>query len=377
MATFPSKPVSLTQHPAKLPQPNIPDDVDHVRITSEGIKQLQSLRINDITDGAIWRDSYALTGTLRTFYSAKLILKVWQQLYLKHSPTNFVITPKTSHVTRLGPHGAWVEAMFTFETHGARPATCSGIIGLAPANDEQTEWKIWLLSTILERIHGQPDADYLQTAEPVSKSYTNGHTAPPSHYDCIVVGGSIAGLCMAARLQALGLSYLMVEKYDTIGGNWTQDRYRSLKLHTSKSFNQMPYEPRTFRQEDPYHLTTAALADGFQRFVDMFGIKCMLGTELCSGTYDVAEGHWKLKLKQNGEDMEISASHCVLAIGNNGIRPQMPSYPGRELFQGDVMHGIEWRNADRWSGQMKHGVCIGSANTAHGVGPPTMQDRTH
>ncbi|KAF9734280.1 hypothetical protein PMIN06_003040 [Paraphaeosphaeria minitans] len=380
MAIFPSKPVSLALHPAKLPQPNISDDLDHARITSICLKRLDSLSINDLIEDAIWRDTCALTGTLRTFFSAKLLLEVWQQSLSKHSPTDFAITPKTSHVTRLGPHGAWVEAMFTFESHGPHPATCSGIIGLVPANDEQTEWKIWLLSTILERIHGQPDVDYLQPLDPehiqsergprereCRQNTTNGHAAPPSQYDCVVVGGSIAGLCMAARLQAMGISYLLIEKHDNVGDNWTQDRYHSLKLHTSKGFNQMPYEPRTFREEHPYHLGTAELADGFQRFVDTFGINCMLGTELQAGTHDSATGRWKLTLKQGEATFDISADHCVLAVGNMGIKPQMPSYPGRELFQGEIMHGIQWRNADRWRGQKKRGVCVGSANTAHGV----------
>ncbi|OAG01922.1 flavin-containing monooxygenase [Paraphaeosphaeria sporulosa] len=381
MAKFPSRPVSLTLHPAKLPQPNIPDDLDHVRITSEGLQRLDCLSVSDLTEDAIWRDTCALTGTLRTFYSAKLLLKVWQQLYSKHSPTDFSINPKTSRVIRLGPHGAWVESMFTFKTHGPYPATCSGIIGLVPANDEQTRWKIWLLSTILERIHGQPDVEYLQPLKPEhsqteprigececrQRSCTNGHTATPSQYECIVVGGSITGLCMAARLQAMGISYLLVEKHDNVGDNWTQDRYHSLKLHTSKCFNQMPYEPRTFREEHPYHLGTSDLADGFQRFVDTFGINCMLGTELRAGTHDPATDRWTLKLKQGEETVTISANHCVLAVGNMGIKPQMPTYPGRELFQGEVMHGIQWRNADRWRGQKKRGVCIGSANTAHGV----------
>jgi cation diffusion facilitator CzcD-associated flavoprotein CzcO len=188
------------------------------------------------------------------------------------------------------------------------------------------------------------------------------------HYDVLIAGASIAGLCMAARAKALGLSYLLVEKNDWVGDNWSIDRYDSLKLHTSKNYNALPYEPRTFRKKDPYHLGTKDLADGFKRFVDTFGIEVMLSTELASGTYDSSCGTWALELKsKNGTRHNITAAHCVLAVGSMGVKPNWPQYPGREKFGGDVVHGLHWRNADSWQGKRAKGVCVGSANTAHGV----------
>jgi cation diffusion facilitator CzcD-associated flavoprotein CzcO len=186
-------------------------------------------------------------------------------------------------------------------------------------------------------------------------------------YDCVVAGAGIAGICMAARLQAMGLKYLLIEKHASIGDNWRLGRYESLKLHTSKGYNQLPYEPRTFRKEDPYHLGTADLADGFERFVETFGINVMFSTELRKGSYDAASRTWSLELHKDDEKMNVQTAHCVLATGSMGVKPIMPEYPGRERFKGEIIHGLDWHNADKWKGQGKRGICVGSANTAHGV----------
>ena len=225
-----------------------------------------------------------------------------------------------------------------------------------------------MLSTILEQPEGFPNVDELKPQSiDTTGDVPGGQPVLREKYDCIVVGASIAGLCMAARLQALGLSYLLIERHTAIGGNWAQDRYDSLKLHTSKCYNQMPYEPSTFREHDPYHLGTTDLADGFRRFVDHFGIDVTLSTELVSGSYNAENKFWSLQLKTYDRVLQVKASHCVLAVGNQGAKPNMPSYPGIARFRGEIIHGMDWRNADRWQGKGTRGICVGSANTAHGV----------
>jgi len=43
----------------------------------------------------------------------------------------------------------------------------------------------------------------------------------------------------------------------------------------------------------------------------------------------------------------------------------MPSYPGRELFKGQIIHSAEYSTSDAWAG--KRGVIVGAANSAHDV----------
>lgn len=355
--------VSLTKHPATLPAVPIADDIDHLSIATNGLEHLVSLTENDLTSSAIWRDHCALTGTQRTFFRPDRVAAAWQHLSSQHRPRQFSVIDGSSRIARFGPDNAWVEARFEFRTDRAR---CSGTIGLVPGGGREAEWKIWLLCTILEQLHGFPDVDDLRPPESSPNRQPNGtHPPPPSYVDCAVIGAGVGGLTMAGRLQALGLSYLIIEKHAQVGDTWLKDRYESVKLHTSKPYNQLPGNPPTFRKEDPYHLPAQAVADGFRRYAETFGIKVLSSTALEGAKWDEEGDGWILTMRREGEVLTMRARHVVLAVGNMGVDPKIPEYANRERFQGDVVHGISWKNARPWAG--KKGVIIGSANTAHDV----------
>lgn len=362
--------VSLTKHPATLPVANISDDVDHLTIATEGLARLSSLKEDDLANNAIWRDQLALTGTLRTFFSPKLLAETWELLAGKHKPGHFEIHRDTSHVARFGPENSWVEARFDFRIDGPRPSRCSGAIGLVPSEDESS-WKIWLLCTLLERPDGFPDVDDLRppdssaTSNGTHDGHKNNGSMTPESVECAVIGGGVAGLTMAGRLQSLGLSYVVIEKHPRVGDTWVKDRYESVKLHTSKPYNQLPGSPPSFQKEDPYHLPGSCVAEGFRRFADTFGIKILTSTTLVSAVWDAEFDGWLLSMQKGGETFTLKARHIVLAVGNMGVTPQIPQYANRDLYKGDVLHGVQWKNAQSWAG--KRGVVIGSANTAHDV----------
>ena len=68
---------------------------------------------------------------------------------------------------------------------------------------------------------------------------------------------------------------------------------------------------------------------------------------------------------KKGETRNITTTHVVLAIGAGCQIPIMPAYPGVETFNGEIQHSAEYYCADKWKG--KHGVVVGTANTAHDV----------
>ena len=371
---YPTPAISLTEHSASLPKADIPDNVDHATQAIKSLNVLTALSADDLADNAIWRDSLALTGTLRTFLGAKLVARVWSDLCDKHKPRNFSVIHGSSRIARLDAETSWVEARFSFNTNGEWPARCSGVVGIIPISDGS--WKIWLLSTILEQPEGFPDVDRLtpnavangSSVKPINTSENDGRRDKEdtsSYVDCLVVGAGIGGLCMAGRLKALKISYVVIEKHANVGDTWVLDRYESVKLHTSKSYSQMPGEPRTFGPEDPYNLSGQHLARGFQRYVDTFSINVLTSTMLLAAVWDRTEQLWELSLRRDDKTFTMKARHVVLAAGNNGIVPKMPSYPNRKRYQGDIVHGLHWKNAQPW--KHKKGIVVGSANTAHDV----------
>jgi thioredoxin reductase len=439
--------VPVSQLPGSLPTANIPDDTDPAKVVKAAVKNLNlGLRADSLTDQAQWRDLFALTGTLRTFFGPKGIEAAWRERSMLHEPTSFSVIPGSTRIIRRGPKTAWVQGLFSFATHGNPPTTCSGIIGLVP-DENSSSWKIWVLSTILERVQGVDDVDVLEPevtpetngkdtveypkaiqakgtphvngsgidgyseepayAKPNGQDLSNGHTESNGHavpngdelhregpldgspemngdaagngngitpspveYGCVVCGGGQAGLAIAGRLKAGGVSDCVVlDKNDIVGGIW-QNRYDSVKLHTSKDISQLPFG-RIFPPEDPYYLGKEHLVRGYQKFVKQFGLNVWTSTFLEHAWYDAATKAWTLSIVRNGARQIITTKHLVLAIGPGGTVSKMPTFPNRETFKGQVMHSVNYMNCKGWAG--KKGVIIGSANTAHDIADDMLQ----
>jgi phosphoglycerate dehydrogenase-like enzyme len=90
---------------------------------------------------------------------------------------------------------------------------------------------VWLLSTVLEQIKGHPSCDILEP-EPETESAIPKtlclEIQELSTFDCVIVGAGMAGLSVAGRLKALGVSYIILEQNDHIGDNWI-NRYDSAR----------------------------------------------------------------------------------------------------------------------------------------------------
>lgn len=364
------KSIPLADHAATLPQCNIPDSVDHASIAKDALLKLRKLDLNDLAGNAIWRDSLAFTGTFRTFYGCEKVLSSWEELSNRPRPDEFQIEAGSSMVLRLGPDTSWIQASFSFQTYGDQPGRCSGTIGISSAEvSGESDWKIWLLCTVLEQHEGLPNVDRLEPGPATFPDHIlkNGgqKNAAAVPIDCLVVGAGIGGLSMAARLKALQLSYLVVEKDEEVGDLWSKRRYDSVRLHTSKQYNQLPGKPQTFGKGCPYLLTAKDLADGFKAYVDMFGLNVITSTCLEKAEFDADGKMWHAKLRRNEQDLKINAKHIVLAIGDMGHKPNLPQYSDPHIYRGTTLHAVEWKNAKPWHG--KRGVVIGSANSAHDI----------
>lgn len=350
---YPTPAVSLSDHPATLPEVDIPDNIDNEAIATAILPKLLDLSADALAENIIWRDSLALTGTFRTFYAPEQVAKAWRYRHRQSSISDVALTPGSSQVLRFDS-AAWLQASYSFRTSGACPAICSGTLGLVPHDGT---WKIWLITTILEQPLGFPNVDKLEPGP--SNLDTDGIL------DCVVVGAGIAGLSLAGRLKAIGLSYTIVEQYAEVGDIWTKARYDAVKLHTSRDYNQMPGNPISFRPEDPYHLRSDDIAAGFQRYVKTFGINVMTSTTVTSAEFDGTHKVWTIAAQSGGEIVTLRARHLVLATGSRGADPVTPDYANKEKYRGDAIHAMSWKNAAPWKG--KKGVVIGSANSAHDI----------
>lgn len=87
---------------------------------------------------------------------------------------------------------------------------------------ETIDWKIWTLSTIIENLNIHPeDASLLYSPRKDLESCS-------LTTDVIIIGGGNAAISLAARLKALGVESVMVERNTHPGDNWKL-RYDCMK----------------------------------------------------------------------------------------------------------------------------------------------------
>jgi Pyridine nucleotide-disulphide oxidoreductase len=386
----------ISQLPGSLPCCSISEDTDPEPVVQAALIHLQLLDSALFTPDAIWRDLCAFTGTLRTLYGSQCIQTAWHELTDYHTPHDYNIVPNSVRIIRPSPNSQWVEARFTFLTQDERRRMrCEGIMRLV--QDEHLAWRLWTLITTLKDVDGWADVDSL---EPVISDHHNVNdidmldanaepdtTAgadfrPPDHhqpeqlptpsYDdgsithisTVVIGAGFAGLCIAGRLQALGVPYVVLDKSDSIGSNWT-DRYPSVRIHTSKEYGQFPFKRRIWGPETPYHLSPADLERGYNNYVNLYGINVQLKTKVDRAFWDGKASTWTLQCERRGQREYLECRHIVLALGGGGQIPKFPDLPGRSKFRGQILHTSQYSTASQWRGL--RGAVIGSANSAHDV----------
>lgn len=369
----------LASLPCALPTTKVPDEIDLQHVGTLVAQTLQrALEEEDLVPDALWRDHFAMTGTIRTFYSARTVAAAWKEVSNIVKPSSFHVNG-TPRVVRVTTH-SWVDVPVRFMTEGPPGVLCNGIISITPAEVED-KWQIWVIKTVADQLTSQPSVDKLEPVREASHSEgindcrdsngTNGingangaHNPSTQRFDVVILGGGQAGLATGGRLQALGVSYVVVEKQANVGDSW-KTRYDSTKLHTIREFGHLPFEKTFTDPPYPEYLTKDQLAEGYQRWAAKYNINIWLSTTILSGDWSKETETWTLKILRHDKESTITCSFFVFAGGAGSQVPVAPTYENRDIFKGTAVHSAEYKNSKAWAG--KHGIVIGSGNTAHDV----------
>ncbi|MDF1721777.1 MAG: NAD(P)/FAD-dependent oxidoreductase [Minwuia sp.] len=322
-------------------------------------------------DDGHWRDILAFSWHLTTVSGIADIRARLNATIATAEPRGLALAdgrtpPRT--VKRAGQES--LEVLFTFDTavgHG------QGVVRLVEDPSGSGDLKAWTLMTALHDLRDHPER--LSAARAGGDAFARefGGANWQDHRDrarayadrepaVVVVGAGQAGLAIAARLNALGVDTLLVERNKRVGDNW-RTRYHSLTLHNEVYVNHLPYMP--FPPTWPVYIPKDMLANWFEFYVEAMELNCWTDTSLTSGAYDAASGTWTLKLESgNGSSRTMRPRHVIIATGVSAI-PVIPDLPGLDMFRGTVMHSGEYTDGKAWSG--KRALVIGTGNSAHDV----------
>ncbi|WP_421988368.1 flavin-containing monooxygenase [Roseococcus sp.] len=164
----------------------------------------------------------------------------------------------------------------------------------------------------------------------------------PQDFDVVVVGAGFAGMYMLHRLRGLGLSAVVLEAGEDVGGTWYWNRYPGARcdvesMQYSFSFSEELQQEWRWSERfaaQPEILRYAShVADRFDLRRDI-----RFHTRVVSAVFDEAAARWTVRTEQGAV---ISARHCVMATGclSNARKPE---FPGLESFRGRSYHTGQW-----------------------------------
>ena len=312
-----------------------------------------------------WRDLLAFTWRVQTVSGAAKILAALKQHGVGAGAVGFEIDRQRTpprRVTRAGTEV--IEAIFRFETACGRGI---GVLRLIPESA-----RAWTLLTALDELKGFEES--VGSRRPRGESYSRNFRGPnwldkrrtAAAYEdrdptVLIVGGGHAGLAITARLEALNVDALIVDRETRIGDNW-RNRYHALTLHNQVHVNHLPYMP--FPANWPAYVPKDKLAGWFEAYAESMELDFWTGTEFSGGSYDEATGRWRVVLRQADGARTLHPRHIVMATGVSGI-PNVPDIPGLENFRGRVMHSHEYGDAAEWKGGSV--LVIGTGNSGHDI----------
>ncbi|TCZ63665.1 flavin-containing monooxygenase [Roseicella aquatilis] len=318
-----------------------------------------------------WRDLLAFGWDIETTSGAPAIAARLGRALPAIRPHSLRLAPG-----RTPPHPATrvgrqvVEVFLAFETALGR---AEGVARLVPEEGGPGGLRCWILLTALQELRGHADITHRQRAS--EKDYSRDFGGPNwadkraaarayADHDpaVIVVGCGQAGLGIAARLGALGVDTLVIDREERIGDNWRR-RYHSLTLHNEVHVNHMPFMP--FPPTWPVFIPKDMLANWFEAYAEALELNVWTGTELSAGRWDEAAGCWEVTLRRaDGGTRVMRPRHLVFATGVSGI-PIMPRLPGLEDFKGTVLHSGAYTDGTAWKG--KAAIVLGTGNSGHDV----------
>lgn len=312
-----------------------------------------------------WRDVLALDWQLRTVSGRDAIGAFLGEQLRGAGVRGVRLAERRTAPRRVERAGVPViEALLAFETRAgvgnavvrliedeARGAAAGGLLG-------------WTVLTTLEALHasGEPAGpDYSRNFG--GENWLDRRRRSADYRDrepeVVVIGAGQAGLSIAARLGALGIDTLVIDRHARVGDNWRK-RYHALTLHNEVHVNHLPLMP--FPANWPVFIPKDKLANWFEAYAESMELNVWTETTLEDGSHDGTQ--WMLELRRQGESRVVRPRHVVFATGVSGI-PVRPKLPGLETFAGTAMHSGAYTEGSAWRG--KRALVIGTGNSAHDV----------
>ena len=307
---------------------------------------------------SFWRDLVAFTWNLKTVEGRDGVANMLHERLDDTDPRGFRTTEPPTEED--GVVSAWI----AFET-----AT-----GRGEGHLRLVEEGAWTLLTTLQELTGHEEGKGVRrprgtthgadrnrvtwSEQREAEERELGYTRQPY---VVIVGGGQGGIALGARMRQLGVPTLVLDKHDRPGDQW-RGRYKSLCLHDPVWYDHLPYLP--FPDNWPVFAPKDKIGDWLEMYTRVMEVPYWSKTTCTSASYDEAAGEWTVHIERDGQPLVLRPKQLVIATGMSG-KPNIPSFPGMDRFQGEQHHSSRHPGPDAYAG--KKTVVIGANNSAHDI----------
>jgi cation diffusion facilitator CzcD-associated flavoprotein CzcO len=340
-------------------------------VLQQGSEQLSSV----LHEESWWRDHLMLSWDLRTLHT---LAKIQDFLGPRLLDLGFeqwrLADPFKPSMVSATEGLDWVEFSVDAETKIARGRA---IVRLTQGAD--LEWKAFTIYTCVTELKGYEENVGPRRPLGGKNSLEGGIVKgnwlerrqrekefPDETPTVLAIGAGQAGLNIGARLRALGISCLLIDRNERIGDNW-RNRYRTLVTHDPVHSCHMAYLP--FPPNWPFFTPKDKLADFFEAYASLMELNVWTSTSIISSAFDKSTSTWTIDLKRgDGTIRTIKPRHIIFCTGHSG-EAKIPAFDGQEAFEARqrVYHASQHRDASQCPVSGKKVVVVGTGNSGHDI----------
>lgn len=167
------------------------------------------------------------------------------------------------------------------------------------------------------------------------------------HFDAIIVGAGFAGLRMLHRMRELGLSGVVLEAGDGIGGVWHWNRYPGARCDVTSPDYSYPFDPELDQEWtwSERYATQPEILRYIDHVADRYDLwrDIRLDARVTAATFDEATDTWRVSVDGAGD---LTARWVLMATGQLSAT-RTPEFPGLESFAGEVLWTARWPKEGR------------------------------
>ena len=167
----------------------------------------------------------------------------------------------------------------------------------------------------------------------------------------LVIGAGPAGLAVSACLTKHRIEHVVLEREEQVAPRW-RNHYERLHLHTFRDLSRLPH--KKWKRGTPRYPSRQQVVEYMDDYARELCVEPQFGQAV-----ELAErvnGAWRVRT----QNQTFEAESLIIATGYNRT-PYLPTWPGQDAFQGDILHSHAYRNGARWKGRRV--LVVGSGNS--------------